>query len=213
MTPDSPAKFFHGYAHDFDAIYGGHASFVRRIANRYLRASMRLRYERCLQGCQPVPGKRIIDIGCGPGHYAIALARMGAARVLGLDFAPGMIELARQKATDAGVAECCTFEVQDFLLYEATERFDHAIVMGFMDYASEPGRVIDKVMGLTGRTAFFSFPDRRGFLAWQRRLRYRRKTPLNMYTRADVDRLFAGRGLRRITVEKLARDFFVTAEP
>jgi SAM-dependent methyltransferase len=213
MTSRGAADFFHSYAHDFDAIYGGHGSVVRRIANRYLRASMRLRYEKCLQGCQPVPGKRIIDVGCGPGHYAIALARMGAQHALGLDFAPAMIELARQKAADAGVAECCTFEVQDLLLFEATERFDHAIVMGFMDYASEPGRVIDKVLGLTGRTAFFSFPDRRGVLAWQRRLRYRRKTPLNMYSPADVDRLFRGRGLRRITVKKLARDLFVTAEP
>lgn len=213
MTPEAPANFFHSYAHDFDAIYGGHGSLVTRMVNRYLRASMRLRYERTLQGCRPVRGKRILDVGCGPGHYAIALAQMGAEHILGLDFAPAMIDLAKQKAADAGVADRCTFEVMDFLEFESMEHFDHAIVMGFMDYSSDPHKVIDKILRLTSQTAFFSFPVRQGLLAWQRRLRYRRKTPLHMYSRAEVERLFSGRGLRAVRIDKLARDFFVTSSP
>jgi 2-polyprenyl-3-methyl-5-hydroxy-6-metoxy-1,4-benzoquinol methylase len=174
---------------------------------------MRLRYERTLRGCQPVFGKRILDVGCGPGHYSIALARMDAEHVLGIDFAPAMVELARQKSAVARVDNRCRFEVRNFLEFETGERFDHVIVMGFMDYAAEPEKVIAKVLRLTTGPAFFSFPNSRGLLAWQRRLRYHRKTPLHMYTRSEVERLFSGRGLPVFTIEQLARDFFVTAAP
>src|SRR5262245_50044922 len=100
---------------------------------------MRLRYERTLQSCAPVAGRSFLDIGCGPGHYAVQLAQMGARRVLGVDFAPGMIEIARQHAIEAGVADRCEFLVKDFSAHGG-ERFDCAIVMGVMDYIESPAQ-------------------------------------------------------------------------
>ena len=41
-------------------------------------------------------GKRIIDLGCGPGLYVSRLARTGA-RVTGVDFSPRSIEYARER--------------------------------------------------------------------------------------------------------------------
>ena len=47
------SEFFHLYAHDFNAIYGNSNTFVNRWINRYLRASMRMRYEKTIAGCSP----------------------------------------------------------------------------------------------------------------------------------------------------------------
>lgn len=55
------------------------------------------------------PGNRILDVGCGAGREAIALARVGA-RVTAIDLVPAMIERARAEAAAAGIA--VTFEVK-----------------------------------------------------------------------------------------------------
>jgi SAM-dependent methyltransferase len=208
-TLDRTSEFFQAYARDFDAIYGTRNTWLNRLINTFWRRSMKLRYEETLKGCTPITGKRVLDVGCGPGHYAVALARRGAGYVLGLDFAPGMLELARARATQAGVADRCRFELADFLAYPLTETFDYAVVMGFMDYVREPGAVIAKVLQATREKAFFSFPAAGGLLAWQRRLRYRQRCELFLYSEKDLEKLFADTGARW-ECRRLARDYFVT---
>ncbi len=44
------------------------------------------------------PGDAALDVACGTGDLAFALARAGAARVTGLDFTPEMLEIARRRA-------------------------------------------------------------------------------------------------------------------
>jgi SAM-dependent methyltransferase len=209
-TGQRVAEFFHEYARDFDAIYGSDHGLVDRIVNRLFRKSMRLRYEHTIMGCQPVAGKSVIDIGCGPGHYGITLAGQGAARVVGVDVAGGMLDLARAKAAEAGVGERCEFLAGDFTTMPWSERFDYAIVMGVMDYIAVPRMMTERVLAATRGTAFFSFPAAGGLLAWQRQLRYRRRCDLFLYEEADVHRAFPERGYRELKVERLARDFFVT---
>ncbi|HTK89581.1 MAG TPA: class I SAM-dependent methyltransferase, partial [Verrucomicrobiae bacterium] len=50
--------------------------------------------------CGEVVGREILDVGCGNGYFARALARRGA-RVAGIDISPRMIEHAtRQEAAE-----------------------------------------------------------------------------------------------------------------
>ncbi len=48
------------------------------------------------------PGARILDVGCGPGRHAIALAEKGFA-VTGIDVSGGFLEVARRAAEERGV--------------------------------------------------------------------------------------------------------------
>jgi SAM-dependent methyltransferase len=203
-------NFFSGYAADFDAIYANHATPLNSVVNRFFRRSMRLRFELTIAGCNPMSGRSVLDVGCGPGHYAIELARMGAASITGLDFAEGMLEIGRTNARRAGVEERCRFEGGDFLTWQAPGKFDFVIAMGFMDYIANPIPVIAKILSLTGSIAFFSFPVDSGLLAWQRKVRYRRRCPLYMYSEDQVARLFAHTG-RPIEIRRIARDLFVTS--
>jgi ubiquinone/menaquinone biosynthesis C-methylase UbiE/protein-S-isoprenylcysteine O-methyltransferase Ste14 len=63
-----------------------------------------------LKAADMQPGDRLVDVGCGSGKLAIAAAEMlrastdGAGHILGIDATPGMIDLAREKAREAGVA-------------------------------------------------------------------------------------------------------------
>ncbi len=49
------------------------------------------------------PGSRILDVGTGPGRYAIELSRAGH-RVVAGDISPVLVELARRNVAAAGVA-------------------------------------------------------------------------------------------------------------
>lgn len=206
------SQFFDGYAADFDAIYGSDNGPVERIANRLFRRAMLVRYEKTLAGCQPAAGCTVIDIGCGPGHYGVALARAGAEKVLGLDFAAGMLKIARERAEAQGVAQRCSFELGDFLNHPIPERFDYAIVMGFMDYVRDPRPVIDRVLTIVRRRAFFSFPKAGGPLAWQRQWRYRNRCDLFLYRHEQIHGLLSQTGAP-FSIESIGRDFFVTLEP
>ncbi len=210
MAQATVSEFFDSYAGDFDAIYGTKNTMLNRLLNRYLRASMRIRFEKVLASCDPIQGKSVIDIGSGPGHFAISLARKGADHVLGVDFAESMNELASRHAEQAGVADRCRFDFGDFLEYEIPEQFDYAVVMGFMDYIADPSTVIRKVLLATRAKAMFSFPAAGGFLAWQRKLRYRKRCELYMYTAAQLEELFSQAGDYSVRIEPIARDFFVT---
>jgi len=208
-----PSDFFDAYAPDFDAIYGGKRSITNRLIDFLFRRSMRLRFEKTIKECYPVEGKIVLDVGCGPGHYGLALLHKGIDRVYGIDSAPKMIELAQEKAAIAGVSDKCEYIKGDFLTYAFDRKFDYTIVIGFMDYVNEPSVVIDKVLSLTNSKAFFSFPIAEGLLAWQRRRRYRNKCDLFLYRRSDVERLFKDRQTNHYSITKLSRDYFVTVQP
>ena len=58
----------------------------------------------------------VIDLGSGDGRMVIAAAKRGA-RALGVEYNPKMVELSRQLAKEAGVADRATFVEGD--MYEA----------------------------------------------------------------------------------------------
>ncbi len=210
MSLDRTQTFFHQYANDFDAIYGNQNGLFDSVVNRLFRQSMKLRYEKTIEGCNPIEGRSVLDVGCGPGHYAITLAQRGAGRVVGIDFAEGMLSLAAEHAKKVGVDRRCNFMVADFYKYVPEELFDYVVVMGFMDYMPEPQQVVAKVLSLTKSKAFLSFPVAGGVLGWQRKLRYQKRCDLYLYSLEQLQQIF--RKFPEVTakIEPIKRDFFVT---
>src|SRR3989339_405338 len=187
---NSTKVFFDSYAHGFDSIYGKNTPLFKRIINDVFRRTIKIRYEKTLMGCEPLDGKSIIDIGCGPGRYSIALAHKGAGSVLGIDFSEEMLNIAKQNALAMSVSEKCRFECCDFVTQPILGMFDYAIVMGVMDYIKEPLELMEKVISATSDKAFFSFPADGGFFAWQRKLKYKFRCDLYMYTEERLKNLF-----------------------
>lgn len=214
MPSRDASQFFEQYAEPFDEIYGGGRTVWSRFINRRFRTSLWLRFHSTLAACFPVANKHVLDVGCGPGHYVAALAEAGAGRVVGVDSAPSMIELARSRCERSGVAGRCELVCTKFEDFDTRERFDHVICMGFLEYVAEPRPAVEAMLSLCKGSALFSLPDRHGVLAWQRRLRYRFRTPLFMYSRSEVEALFESSGLlSRLEVKPLARDYFIQAWP
>ncbi|HOD55225.1 MAG TPA: class I SAM-dependent methyltransferase [Candidatus Cloacimonadota bacterium] len=200
-------QFFNDYSVDFNSIYATRGWFYR-IIDKFFRKSMRLRFEKTIENCEPIKDKTVFDVGCGPGHYSVLLAQMGAKKVLGIDFSDKMIELANQLAKEKQVTNNCQFLVKDIYDFK-DEEFDFVILMGFMDYIKEPVSLIQQIIKLTKEKAMFSFPVAEGILAWQRKLRYKKKCPLYLYTRSDLNKLFDSLPNIEVSIEKISRDYFV----
>lgn len=202
-------QFFDKYANDFNAIYGTNQSFINRVLNPVLRKSMRTRYEKTLIYCQPMEGKTALDIGCGPGHYSIALAKNGAKKIIGIDFSKEMIKIAKANASLSQLSEKCQFIVGDVFNY-TSDKFNYSIIMGVMDYIRDPEKMVEKVISLTKEKAFFSFPNSNGLLAIQRRIRYLKRCPLYMYNRKQLITMFDKFSPHEYKIEKISRDYFVS---
>ena len=210
MANNKASKFFDAYAFKFNRIYGNENTLLNGLINKYFRKSMKLRFINTLLGCSPAANMRVLDIGCAPGHIGITLAKYGAKYVLGLDFSKEMVELAKKNALRAGVDEKCKYICSDFLAYDFKDNFDYSIVMGVMDYIEEPAKFIERVLNITKSRAFFSFPVDGGFLAWQRKVRYKKRCDLYMYKKEQITELFGKMKCKEIKIEKISRDYFVT---
>jgi SAM-dependent methyltransferase len=67
------------------------------------------------------PGQRVLDVGCGPGRHAHALAHRGI-EVVGVDISQRFVDLARESAPPGA-----TFERMDARALPFTAEFDAAI--------------------------------------------------------------------------------------
>jgi len=203
-------RFFNREAGRFPEVGNDPAGWWQRFIGPIFRRSIQLRFERVFERMDPLEGYRVLDIGCGSGTYAVQAALRGADHVVGIDLAENMIALATRRAAQDGVADRCEFLVANFPPPLPSESFDFVVAMGVMDYVDDPEAFVRAVLISTRRTAFLSFPNSKGILALQRRLRYRRKCPLFMYSRTELERRLNEIAPAAFTIEPVARDWFVT---
>jgi precorrin-6B methylase 2 len=93
-------------------------------------------------------GDRVLDVGCGGGHVALDMAQIvgSEGHVLGIDFDPHVLELAREDARKAGVGrvEFATADAHGF--DGGPFSFIHARVL--LSHVSEPDAVFGRLKGM-----------------------------------------------------------------
>jgi demethylmenaquinone methyltransferase/2-methoxy-6-polyprenyl-1,4-benzoquinol methylase len=156
-----------------DANESEHARRVREmfagIASRYdllnhlLSGNTDKRWRRLvarkLQPALSVDGARALDVACGTGDLALALAAVSKARIVGTDFCRPMLEIAAGKVS-TNVSEIPFVEGDALKLPFADEAFNAvSIAFGLRNLSSvEEGlRELRRVLKLSGRVAILEF--------------------------------------------------------
>lgn len=99
---------------------------------------VRLRY---VERAGSLAGLAIADVGCGGGLLAEAMARQGA-RVVGLDLAAELIEVARLHAIEAGVAIDYRVESAEQHARAAAGGYDVVTCMEMLEHVPDPQAIV-----------------------------------------------------------------------
>lgn len=211
---DKVRDHFHDDAERFDAIYDEKKGPFARFVDNYWRGVVQKRLELNVEKLKPFAGKKILDVGCGSGRFCIAFAQNGAEKVVGIDFARAMIEIADNLATEAGVGDRCEFVVGGFPDAIAMDEgpFDACTGNGFFDYVENPVPIITRMRELTKGKLIMSFPKAVEWRVPVRRIRFWLKgTPLFLYTEAQTREILARSGVTDFEFIHLDRDYLVVA--
>ena len=118
---------------------------ARQIEALYLTrdAARRRRLVREALGTQP--GDRVIDVGCGPGFYCLEIAEEVGfdGRVVGVDAAEPMLELARRRCE---AFENVSFKRGDIMSIPVeSESFDRAICVQVLEYVESATTALTEI--------------------------------------------------------------------
>lgn len=110
----------------------------------------------------PLPGRRVLDVGCGGGILADSMARRGA-QVLGIDLASKALRVAQLHAVEAGTPSVEYREVAvEALAEEMPAQFDTVTCMEMLEHVPDPFSVVRACAALVkpGGSVFFSTINR-----------------------------------------------------
>lgn len=78
------------------------------------------------------PGQRVLDIGCGWGGLSLYLARRFNAEVTGITLSEEQLQVARTRASRAGLADRVHFQLCDYREIDGT--FDRIVSVGMFEH-------------------------------------------------------------------------------
>jgi ubiquinone/menaquinone biosynthesis C-methylase UbiE len=201
--------YFNRVPKEWDSLYS-HENKLGYAINKWLRKGLFERYRLTFENCGDIAGAKVLDIGCGTGRFSIECARRGAKRVVGIDFAPSMVEFSRHVANRMGLSDKCEFIIGDFLTHRFNESFDIVLALGFFDYIKEPGPVFKKIGQLSPRRFLASLPKFTYIWSIQRHIRYYwiKKCPIYYYTMEQIKGLCKESGFSNFKIVQSKRGFF-----
>jgi SAM-dependent methyltransferase len=92
------------------------------------------------------PGERVLDVGCGQGQLAAALAKRAGAKVTGIDLSPENIELAKQRHAHPNLV----FTAGDALLALPGGPFDSVVLSNVLEHLPDRSEFLRRLVAATG---------------------------------------------------------------
>jgi len=196
----------------FDAYYAGKRGFISKWIDSVFRCSMQMRFEKVIEEAAPYEDTTAFDVGCGTGRYSMALALKGINKALGIDFAQNMIDEANLLARQFKLDHICHFVKADFMQMKINETFDHVFAMGVFDYIADPVPFVKNMVQYARRKVMISLPISGGIIQWLRKFKFEKikKCPVFFYSEEDVKQIAKQAGAKQFTIEKMAKDYFLT---
>lgn len=140
------------------------------------------------------PGSQVLEIGCGAGFMAVALAQRGF-RVQAIDAAEAMVGLARLHAAESGTADLLSVDLGDvYSLAFENDSFHLVIALGVIPWLGQPELAIQEMARVTrpGGHVIFTSTNALGLC----RLLDPRKNPIYIAFKPGVKEMLERIGLR-----------------
>ncbi len=186
----------------FEDIYHKEVGFNSWF-NRTFRKPIFERFEITMEQLGPnLQGKRVLDIGCGPGAYIISIAARKPDHVLGIDLSEVMLDFARRRVQAKTLETMCELKNINFLEATFERKFNFSIAMGVFDYLSDPLPFLKKMKEVSSEKVIASFPGYSILRGPLRQLRYlfTRKGGVFFYHKQDIEQLAEKAGFKHYDI-------------
>ena len=209
-------QYFVRSAATFDSLYSENKMGpLTTFINRKFRRCIYDRFILSIKHARKYKLETVLDVGCGSGRYAYALAQLGARRIVGIDFSQTMIDLAVKNTSKIqGANEIFEFICRDFTEFQTEETFDVVLAMGFFDYINDPIPILKKMKKLTNHSIIASFPSISIYRTPIRKIRYYfKRCPVYFYNRDKIISFCSKAGFAKNEIVKIkgaGMDYFVT---
>ena len=127
---------FDRMAHEYDAW------FSTAAGTEYDNAEKKM-VEDALKDHKPLPGRKMLEVGCGTGHWCLFFEGLGM-EVKGIDISKKMIEKAREKNLNAQLLEGDAHK----LPFEDGE-FDFTSAITTLEFAEDPEKMLKEMYRCT----------------------------------------------------------------
>ena len=118
---------------------------------------------------EEVSGKRIVDLGCGTGAFAIEMLKNGASSCVGIDLSPAMIRTASELAVESGYQDGAKFELGNAALADLPVS-DVVVMDKVICCYPEVGPLLKNASSASGSLIGFVVPRDEGVWKWPLRL-------------------------------------------
>lgn len=119
-----------------------------RLLDEYLSPERLAFFEEVASICAPLAPRRIVDIGCGPGHLLLLLVdKMSSSpeRVVGIDHSDAGIRRARTLMPSA------TWLVDDLYTSSLSDRFDLVLCTEVLEHVHKPTAAVEVLRRMCAR--------------------------------------------------------------
>lgn len=106
-----------------------------------VNAARTLARDPLIEALAPRPTDRVLDVGCGSGQFAVAIAAH-VAQVVGADLTPAMLDKARAQQAAAGVANVEWLQADSAALPVADGAFDIVTSRSMLHHAADPAATL-----------------------------------------------------------------------
>jgi len=213
QNEDQVKAHFRKQAVRFDTIYEDEKRLWQKFVDKFFRQVVKDRFDLTFREITELKGKSILDVGCGSGRYALEFARRGADRIIGIDYAQEMIELAKGYAENIKENPNCRFVCGDFADHDFREQFDYTVAMGLFDYLKNPSVYLTKMKSLTRSKIIASFPKKWTLRSLIRKIRlFLAGCPVYFYSQGEVEKLLKENQISQYKIFDLSRDFIIIAQ-
>jgi cyclopropane fatty-acyl-phospholipid synthase-like methyltransferase len=166
-SPDDVASFYDGVGQVLNTVWGPNLHYGYWEGDDdhspIEEATHRLT-DLMINGLDPRPGERVLDIGCGIGNPALRLVQARDVHVVGITVSHVQVTQAQERAAAAGLADRTAFQYADAMDMPFPDgSFDAAWALESMLHMPDRGRVLAetaRVLRPGGRLAIADIVER-----------------------------------------------------
>ena len=207
-------EHFDAFATKYDAIYNKNKSLTDNIIHQLFYKDLLVRYDFVFEALPKLKGKKVLDVGCGSGRYAVEAGVRGAAHVFGIDLSDKMIALANRLALEKKVNNHCKFVQGDFLRFNFPGYYDISFLIGMIEYTINPTAILRRLFRLTTGQLFITFPEKWFWRDVRKKLPlFQPDFPNYFYDEPQILDLMAMAGFEVTRMEKKSHNYLVIAVP